>query len=234
MHKILQVVLLSAGLSINCAGAQAPGGIDMSRPHLRITITFNPESYKSMMLKKLYPTYVLWVEEAESGMVKTVYVTAKAGKGKWFMADARPSSVPVWYGVRKKESLKGPAVIDAVTSATPSGTMITHLWQVPDSMLGGKLTVYLEGNVSFDYNEFYRKDLPPENPLYSEVNGQPSLVWKAVVRAGVKPANDVFGLIGHGHVTGKNNDVDKDLSKITTAKRIFKDLQVSFAPGNGR
>ncbi|MEJ2730262.1 MAG: hypothetical protein P8185_17460 [Deltaproteobacteria bacterium] len=32
-------------------------------------------------------------------------MTGKAGKDKWILAEARPESVPVWCGVRKKEAV---------------------------------------------------------------------------------------------------------------------------------
>ena len=230
--KTAYYALFAAALTLAaCSASPMRQSVDTARPHLKITVVFNPEMYQSMMFKKMYPTYAVWVEDQKTGEVKTVYITGKAGKGKWIMADERPSSVPVWYGAAKGEK-KGPsAEIDGITSATPSGKMVTHLWQVPDAMAGKALTVYIEGNVSFDYNEFYRKDAPAGDPGYSDVNGQPSLVWKAVVQTGLKPVELKPAIAGHGHVLGANHGIDPDLSKITTAKEIFKYLEITYIPG---
>ena len=229
--KTAYYALFAAALTLAaCSAPPMRQSVDTARPHLKITVVFNPEMYQSMMFKKMYPTYAVWVEDQKTGEVKTVYITGKAGKGKWIMADERPSSVPVWYGAAKGEK-KGPsAEIDGITSATPSGKMVTHLWQVPDAMAGKALTVYIEGNVSFDYNEFYRKDAPAGDPGYSDVNGQPSLVWRARIDTSKGQGSVTPVLAGHGEVLGRDHRINEDLAGITTARGLFHYIKVVYEP----
>ncbi len=229
MKRILVLMLM---VSLSCGAPAVKPALDGTKPHMKITISFNPDIYKSMMFSKIYPTYALWAEDKRTGTVHTIYVTGKAAKGKWIMADERPSALPVWYGAIKRERLEHlDYTVDSVTSATPSGSTVTHLWQIPEDMRGGRLNIYLEGNISFDYNSFYPKDARKGSPGYSDVNGQPSLVWLGVVDAGsrdlvVKPI-----IAGHGHVLGEKHGIDGDLSKITTARDIFTYLDFNYSAG---
>lgn len=236
MKKITSILVLAFFFCAGCATKGERSDIDFNRPHLKITLVFNPEKYHSMMLMKFYPSYALWVEDKRSGAVRTVFVTGKAGKNKWMMADERPSSLPVWFGVSREEKKRDAGfAVDAVTSATPSGKMMTLYWQVPEDLLNKKIDLFLEGNLSFDYNAFYKKDAAKDDPGYSDVNGQPSLVWKASVETGRKPLEDVkLLIIGHGHVLGANHAIDTDMTKITTAKDIFIHMDVSYQPGKGK
>lgn len=228
--KRLNVLLgVSLLLTISCGSKTVKQEIDLSKPHLKINVGFNAEAYKSLFFKKLYPTYVIWAVNKKTDEVRTIYITGKAGTGEWMMADERPSSVPVWYGVKKMEA---ETPVDSISGATPSGEMFTHYWQIPGSMMNARMDIYLEVNVSFDYNEFYREEAKEGEPGYSDVNGQPSLIWMATLETGKKGITVTPKLISHGHVLGKNHDIDKDLSKVTTAKTIFRHVDISYIAGS--
>ncbi len=232
MKNRMVACIIGLLLFISCGSNTVKNAVDLSRPSLKITVAFNPDIYKSFMFKKFYPTYAIWAEDPATGEVHTIYVTGKAARGTWMMADERPSSVPVWFGVKKREK-SGPQglMLDAVASATPSGTSMTHVWQVPDNMLKKKIKVFIEGNVSFDYNDYYRKDAKKGDPGYSDVNGQPSLVWSAVIETGPVDAEEKPVLIGHGSVLGENHEIEKDMSRITTARDIFSYIGVAYSAG---
>ena len=229
MKRFNVVLGVSLLLCISCGSKAIKQEIDLSKPHLKISVGFNAEAYKSLFLKKLYPTYVIWAVNKKTGEVRTIYITGKAGTGEWMMADERPSSVPVWYGMKKKEA---ETPVDSITGATPSGEMFTHYWQVPGSMMNARIDIYLEVNVSFDYNDFYREEAKEGEPGYSDVNGQPSLIWMATLETGKKDVAISPKLIGHGHVLGENHEIDRDLSKITTAKTIFQHVDISYIAGS--
>ncbi len=232
MKRIIIPVLLA---SLSCGAPSVKPVIDDTKPYMKIHISFNPGIYKSMAFAKIYPTYAIWAEDKGTGAVHTIYVTGKAAKGKWILADERPSALPVWYGAIKRERLEHlDYTVDSVTSATPSGNTVTHLWQVPEDMRGRRLAIYLEGNISFDYNDFYPKDAKKGSPGYSDVNGQPSLVWLGVVDAGNRDLSLKPSIAGHGHVLGERHDIDRDLSKITTAKDIFTYLDFNYIAGSKR
>ena len=65
-----------------------------------------------------------------------------------------------------------------MTGATPGGDVHSIRWEIPKKYNGKPLSVFIEANVSFDYNEFYVKD--EDSPGYSDFNGQPSMVWRTV------------------------------------------------------
>jgi hypothetical protein len=229
--KHIKYLLISA-----CVLSCSPSGtsvtpVDTARPHLIITIAYNTESYHRFIVK-LYPQMALWLREKKSGAVKTIFVTEKGARGKWIGASRRPDAMPVWYGLRDEEKKSGRAAeIDAVTRATPSGDSFTIPWQVPPDLVGKEAELYLEANISFDYNSFYRKDAPEDGPGYSGVNGQPSMVWMAPIMCGGPDKEYSPRLIGHGHVSGKGHEIERDLSKVTTAKGLFQYIKYEYKTG---
>jgi len=227
MNRIAKAscIILACSLAV-CSSPVKKAVIDPSLPHLSVTLTFNADAYNSILLKKIYPTYAIWVRDPASGETRTIYVTGKAGKNSWMFADERPSAAPVWSGTGGRA-----ADVDSVTSATPSGETFTHEWQVPEALRGKKLEIFIEANIAFDYNEHFPKDAPKDSPAFSDVNGQPSLVWRARIEDASKDAAVTPALIGHGHVLGKDHEIDADLSRITTAKNIFGYVKLAYSAG---
>lgn len=211
----------------SCGTATETGKIDWSQPSITIHFSFNPKSYPRF-IKKMYPQMAVWAVSGRSGFSRTLYVTRAGAKDDWFSVDKRPSALPVWYGVRPAE--KGSAV-DAVTGATPGGESFRVNWNVPQALKGKPLDILIEANVSFDYNRHFPKRAKKGEPCFSDVNGQPSLVWKARIVPGSKPQTVVPSITGHGHVLGEDNRIDPELSKVTTAKGLFHYIKVMYHPG---
>ena len=116
MNKIV-VFLALLTMIVGCATAPVEKEtvrIDPDRPHLAITLVYNLEVYEkpAFFLPKSYPTYAIWIEDKSMGSVRTVYVTGKAGKNEWTLADSRPESIPVWYETR-------PPLSNRITLARP-------------------------------------------------------------------------------------------------------------------
>ena len=230
--KKFHAIIIAAAVIMACAGPRtseeeimvAPTG-----PYIEIRLTYNPEVYEkpSFFLPKSYPTYAVWLEQHDSNTVKTMYVTAKAGQNKWILADSRPESLPVWYGIQKKEEAEYSSNVDAVSGATQSGETAVIYWPVPSELLNTEVDVYIEANNSFDYNDYYSKNRQAEG--YSGANGQPSLVWKATI---LLKDEDVEGIepdiIGHGQGLGKDHQIYPDVSRITTARETFQYIGISF------
>lgn len=231
MNKIV-VFLILLMMVLSCATSpveEKTVQIDPDRPHLAITLAYNLEVYQkpAFFLPKSYPTYAIWIEDKSSGKVSTVYVTGKAGKNEWTMADSRPESIPVWYGLTAQEKTEGPLTVDAVSGATQEGEAAEILWQVPDNLVGKKIDLYIEANSSFDYNDYYTKS--EDGPGYSGTNGQPSLVWRAELDLSENISDPVTPeIIGHGHVLGTNHQIDPDVSKITTARETFEYIGIKY------
>ena len=207
-----------------CSGVKDQKPDDAPGNYLAITLAFNPDYYPWLLGTK-YPQMAVWVE-ADGSAPETVFVTQGAGKDKWMFADRRPGALPVWSGIRPE---KEDPEIDAVTGATPGGNSHTIRWKIPNTYKGKILSVFIEANVSFDYNDFYTKD--KTSPGFSDVNGQPSVVWQAEFVADSTPRQLPPEIAGHGHVLGKDSDIDPDMTHITTAAALFDYIEISYQPG---
>ena len=231
MNKIF-VFLILLMMVVSCATSPVEEKtiqIDPDRPHLAITLAYNLEVYKkpAFFLPKSYPTYAIWIEDKSTGSVSTVYVTGKAGKNEWTMADSRPESIPVWYGLTTREEAGGPLTVDAVSGATQEGEAAEILWQVPNDLVKKKIDLYIEANSSFDYNEYYNKS--EDGPGYSGTNGQPSLIWHAELDLSENISDPVTPeIIGHGHVLGADHRIYADVSNITTARETFEYIGITY------
>lgn len=221
MKKQLLLVPMILMLLVNCSGLQEQKAVEPHGKTLEITMAFNTENYPWLLGTK-YPQMAVWVE-AEGLSPETVFVTQGAGKDKWLFADERPGALPVWAAIRpQKQGLE----IDAVTGATPGGDTHTIRWAIPKTYTDKNLTVFIEANVSFDYNDFYSKD--EDSPGFSDVNGQPSVVWRAAFPVDDTPRQLNPDIIGHGHVLGKDRAIDPDISRITTAAGLFDYIKISY------
>ena len=235
MNRALFYWPLLVLIIVGCASAPMPEDefkIDFSQPHLEFKLTYNYEVYEkpSFFLPKSQPTFAIWLEEKNSGHLQTIYVTGKAGKNKWILADARPESVPVWYGVRKKEQINENLNVDAITGATPSGETAVIHWQVPEYLQNKQVKVFIEANNSYDYNDFYTDQ--KETVGYSGENGQPSLIWQAELDFSKNMDEDIIpDIIGHGNLWGKDHQITPDISKITTAQDTFSYIGVKYVDG---
>jgi hypothetical protein len=207
--------------------------IDFRQPYLEFKFTYNYDVYQkpSFFMPKSQPTFAIWLKEKNSGTIQTIYVTGKAGKNKWILAEARPESVPVWYGARQKETVDENVNIDAITGATPSGETAVIHWQVPQHLRDRQVAVFIEANSSYDYNSYYTKEKGAAG--YSAQNGQPSLVWRAEIDFAKTMDEDISPeIIGHGSVLGEDHQIDPDLSKITTAQDTFSYMGIRYVDGH--
>lgn len=236
MNRVMFCFGLTVLIMLGCTSAPEQKDnqkIDFSQPYLEFKFTYNYEVYQkpSFFMPKSQPTFAIWLEEKNSETPQTIYVTGKAGKNKWILANARPESVPVWYGVRQKEKVDANSGIDAITGATPSGETAVIHWQVPRHLRNKQVYVFIEANNSFDYNAHYTKQKGTAG--YSAENGQPSLIWRAELEflktmdAPISPE-----IVGHGSVLGEDHQIDPDISKITTAEDTFSYMGIRYIDGN--
>jgi hypothetical protein len=209
---------------MSCAGDPVQEIEKSDSRRVEISFSYNTESYPRM-LGVNYPQMAVWVTAAGEEP-RTLFVTEGAGKNRWIFADERPSSLPVWFGIRRDE---GGIDIDAVSGATPKGETHIITWEVPERYWGRRISVFIEANVSFDYNDYYSKE--KNAPGYSDVNGQPSVVWEAAFDAGDVPRELTPEIIGHGHVMGMSHGIDPDLRHITTAAELFHYIRIAYIPG---
>ena len=236
MNRIMFCLGLTVLVMLGCNTAPVQkdaAKIDFNQPYLEFKFTYNYEVYQkpSLFMPKSRPTFAIWLQEKNSGAVQTIYVTGKAGKNKWILAEARPESVPVWYGVREKETVDEYVSIDAISGATPSGETAVIHWQVPRHLRDKQVAVFIEVNNSYDYNAFYTKQKGTAG--YSAENGQPSLIWRAQIDFAKTTDEDISPeIIGHGSVLGADHQINPDISKITTAQDTFSYMGIRYVDGH--
>lgn len=195
---------------LNCCSSQ-PTNLTLSC-YLEFNVSIYPNAYH-------YPQYSFWVKDIATGDIYTIYVTNRSAGWSESANNARPSALPVWFGARAKEKTQNDyPPIDAVSSATPLVPDTTISWQVPAQLTNKDLEVYLEANISYDYNDDYTY----------EPNGQPSLIRMVVMNTADGRVQVQPPVIGHGHESGADNLIHTEgLSAITTAMDLF--LQEVFA-----
>ncbi|MEJ2642205.1 MAG: hypothetical protein P8010_21810 [Desulfosarcinaceae bacterium] len=222
---LLSLMLMTA--TVRATTYTDPTQVDPERPCLRIRLVYNYEVYtRPFFFKpKSRPSFGIWIKDRDNGHTEPVFVTRKAGLDKWTFASKRPEAIPVWYGIRDRLNGGQGGDIDAVSAATPKGETATIYWEIPPEFQGRSLEIYIEANNSFDFNPHYTKK--KGTPQYSAANGQPSLVWRAVMDPTASPQPPVHPqLVGHGELFGKTGKIYSDLGKITTAVHTFKDIQI--------
>lgn len=167
--------------------------------------------------QKRAPQVAIWLEDTSGNYIRTLYVTERAGHKSWIMSpkEGRPESLPVWYHASQFDPSKKAAPdleLDAVTGATPKGGVVF------DATLDDRAYVIrAEFNTSFDYNAFYTKK-------NSGVNGQPSVIYEAVIPAGFNKSSDEIRLAfsGTGSPDGSDGLLHKDTAGLTSALTIVQ------------
>ncbi len=225
MKKIWITVPLLLLLFLSCSGTRETTVLDTNNQYIEIEFAFNTEHYPWLLGTK-YPQIAIWMESGPD-QVKTIFVTEGAGENKWFFAKERPSALPVWSGIRGKEK---DGNIDAISGATPSGETHKVLWQLPEDGRMKQITIFVEANVSFDYNTYYSKDASEGNPGFSDVNGQPSVIWSTTFTVDNEVKEVDPTVIGHGHVLGHDYRIDPDMTNVTTAAELFDYIRVFYFP----
>lgn len=162
---------------------------------------------------KVYPQIAIWLETQAGEYIETLYVTSKGDAGKWIAApkEGRPEALPVWYHVRTDRA-------DAVSAATSKeATIVGEVLHI----LPGTYVVKLETNRSYDYNATYTK-------ADSGVNGQPSLVYQALVPIGSGSVRAELIPVGTGALDGSDGLIRSGLHGLDTALELFESLELNF------
>ena len=192
-----------------------------------VTITPGTEWNKSRG-----PQHAVWIEKSDGTFVATLFATERAVKNNWKFAprSGRPESLPVWYHASGKTATgDNSSRIDAVSSATPSKekTYSRTITLNTDTTY----VIKAEVNSSFDYNEYWPKKAKKTDAHYSGVNGQPSVVYAAVIT--VQPESNKHATlkllpVGTGSPDGKDGIIHSDLNTLTTALLITANIKAEI------
>lgn len=203
------------------------------------------------------PQVAIWLEDPTGGFVSTIYVTRRAAVEDWVgVAGAddgetvTPRPLPVWagkhrgigiepmascgacHGKRRSDdkTVAGDTVLEALTGPSPTAGL-TREWQVSEKVEPGVYGIRVEVNHWMDPNQRYAAERPPGEPDSSggpTGSGQPSLVWGGIVEIGTGLRESGLTLIGRGHPSGANGEVDSDLAGLTTALSIVDTIHVVY------
>lgn len=188
------------------------------------------------------PQVAFWLEDMQGNYIDTLYVTKKLSHAGFRLSDdifskaeiRRPEALPYWTHKRGKDYGGGKLTpgssntdLDGVTAATPLGHYDIRSVSSSDNQ---QLRVMMEINRSYDFNEYYHKDRYPNDPVYSGSgsSGQPSLIYEAVVSGDDDNGIYLMKVIGHGHYSGKDGKLYRDLAGIDTALQLIQRVVVSF------
>ena len=174
----------------------------------------------------IIPQIAIWIEDLDENLIDTLYVTKKFAKQKWAFAKYDPDkimraqSLPYWLnkyiGSGNMAPTKNNPLEDCVTAATPKGDF-TLQSKIDNNI--SKFVIFSEINSSFDENENYSNN-------ETEYNGQPSLIYSAIIDLSDNKKEYKMTIIGHGGEKGSDGNLYNDLSTITNAKDIIKNIIV--------
>jgi hypothetical protein len=173
------------------------------------------------------PQVAIWIENPDSSIVKTVWITHRTAKQDWKGKVECPVSLPIWeHRIQLKNKVAREIVknstVDAVSAATPKEGVVVASIGVP---MYSQWNYYIEVNVSADYNKtfpYWSQDGMPD----SQANGQPSIIYSGQITADGKKRS-IPVLIGRTNQRHAVTTISKDISGITSAKYLIDQLQVS-------
>lgn len=228
-------------------------GVELSedKTHQKITLQDAIGNKKiELELKKgsefSFPLFAFWLEDINGNYLQTLYVSesiststfdyGKEENGEWSPDIVRrPEALPVWSHKRGKKAKDGYYIplkpsdskdIDAYSGATPTDNFSIETMAKIDTQ--SEVFVFMEVNQSYDWNEFYHKDLYPQDKIYSGSGqvGQPALVYKGKLSSNKEIA--LLELTGRSHHSGRTGLIYSDLDEISTAKNIVEYVLVKI------
>jgi hypothetical protein len=188
-----------------------------------------------------HPSFVLWAEDTHGNYIQTLFITESLGKGVFRHGDAssgkwmpgpiiRPAAVPYWAhkrGVIAENGLYMPTqnnpIPDAYTGATPAANfeIRTRL----DKPISETFRILFEINQSWDWNEYWTNNKYPDDSEYKS-SCQPALVYMAEIDPRNLQESYEMKVIGYSHYSGQTGELFTDLSTITTALEIAKEIHL--------
>ncbi len=169
---------------------------------------------------KTTPQMVLWVESEDGKYKETIWMTRRFAKQDWAGESYdknkifREHTFPRWVYVFKENlPTKNKPLPDSITGASPKKSTKIPIKLPTDK----KLIIYFEVNNSFDENEHY--------PLGNLYDGQPSLVYTAILEPGFKGKIE----LKLKYKTNLKGELIENMDGITTAKEIINKIEISKA-----
>lgn len=181
------------------------------------------------------PQFVIWLEDTEGNYISTLFVTKKIATEGWMSNDGnrRKEALPHWCyqrGIIYDDGLYLPTkeepLIDGISGATPKAGIELKL--EPAAYLR-QFIIKAEFNHSIDFNDAFPENAKEGDSNYSGGDmgsGQPALIYSALIDLDTNIKEYNLQLIGHSSADGTNGDIYEDLSGVTSAERIVKEVIV--------
>jgi hypothetical protein len=175
--------------------------------------------------------FAIWLENPYTGLLRTIFVTYRSATGDWEGKAECPAALPRWFEIYQKEmgvkGLPGPGAKapDAVTGATPRGEDFARSVEIEP---GSRWICWIEVNISADYNAFFQRLDEAQGVADTDQSGQPSIIYRGEITAniGSRLTPELYG----STVPGSQGMIDRNLEEITTAKDIFRSIEISVIP----
>jgi len=186
--------------------------------------------------KKNPPQIAIWMEDMDGNYLTTIYVTHKIATQSWTASggNRRKESLPHWCykrGIMADDGLYLPTkkkpITDAISGATPSGSFDVKL--NPRDLK--KFVIKAEINHSTDFNDHFPKSAKETDTNYSGGkmgSGQPAVIYAAEIDLTSGENQFEATLIGHSSADGSDGEINPDLSKLTTARNIVKQIIIEI------
>jgi hypothetical protein len=235
-------VILLAAIGTELAAAEPAPKQEPTGASIRVSLlpgtAYEHKVRFGLISMNLRPQMAMWIETADGRFVDTIYVTGKAASGKWSAAKGarRPEALPVWSharGVAAADGIympdKSGGLPDAVSGAT-AASAFTRAWPLPAGLAPGSYRIRVELNSSYDWNEAYPDKLTKNDARYSEVNGQPSIVWEAALELGGAASRVELRPIGRGATRGEDGALRPGLDGLTSARDLAASIEAEYRP----
>ncbi|HRZ42540.1 MAG TPA: hypothetical protein P5228_07550 [Bacteroidales bacterium] len=241
-------MILGLGILVAVALSSCRGGKTAAEPMPADAISSGADSTGALLeiyftrgKSHNHPLMVFWLEDEAGNYLKTLYVARSIGKGvfsygatdrgAWMPGPIqRPAALPYWGYKRNVKNefgnyipSPGMPLPDAITGPTPPRDFILKTYtgtDVPDQVV-----LKMEINQTWDFNEFWTNGKYPGNTEYT-TSCQPALVYEARISLKDTGKEITMKPIGHSHYDGSDGSLTPDLTTLTTALDIAKELKV--------
>jgi len=188
-----------------------------------------------------HPTFSFWIEDMNENFISTIYVTQSLAnstyakghlQGNVWSVDSgkaiRPATLPVWLHKTTNNNIAAinvnkKLVPDAYSGATPKENFALRYNMEPQ--IPRKFRLVMEINQAWDWNEYWTNNKYPDSFEY-KTSCQPSVIYSVTVDLDSDTKEFYLNPIGHGHYAGENGKIFTDLSTLTTALQIVKQVKV--------
>lgn len=228
MRSILKWGIISGGIII--------GGLIIfafartwNKTELEFLIHINEELVQQSVFGES-PTFAIWLEDPDNGQTYTAYATRRIATGDWEGKADVPVALPLWTEINKAEKKNrsgdaGMADDDLIsTGATPlPGYFRTRVRVKP----GSKWIIWIEYNLSGDFNETYLEYNPETHTEDEYSTGQPAMVFKGEIEV-VEDEVLVPEISGMCIFDEEGKVLVVPLQGITTATDVLDEISISI------